>query len=175
MSTPWFRDPLRDPQGREQAALDQRIGNIEARPHVTAPATIEAVPAGGGTVTSDWYRPMSDASYARAWEAILVRYTNLAFWARVAWNTEAGTSGLLRLAIVDSGLAVVIASGAVTLGVASSGVAEFRWLHSQDVWRSADNQRLHVQTYRTAGANFVNIGYPQLAFVDPAGATLTGV
>lgn len=167
MSTPWFRDPFRDPQGREQAALGERIGNIEARPHVVPAIPLTPAPI-NGVASGDWYRGITSAAFLQAWEMAILRYTNLAIWCTFNWRTGAGTTGEVRLRTNVGGTT----SSAVALGAASSGVVTFRWLHSQAIW-TADS--LWVEARRTVGANLVEIQAPSVAMIDPAQATTAGV
>lgn len=162
-------DPLTDDRWR--ARVLDRLSALEARPQVTPPSMLQAMPMGGGLVTDDWYRPMSDASFSPAWRLVVPHFTNMGLWVRVPWNTEAGTAGRLRIVVGDP---VEHASDEVVLGTATSGVAEFRWLHQKAVWEDIDDE-VYIQTYRTAGANYVNIGYPAAAQIDPGRCTTAGV
>lgn len=151
------------------ADVETRLSALELRPQVIAPIGLAPAPIGGGTITVNWEVEITNAAFGTVWEAQVSRWSRQALWAVVPWRTEAGTTGELR---VEASFSTT--SGTVTLAAASSGTATFRWLHSQDVWSPAASLAAWVTARRTGGANKVVIGYPYLALVDPAGATLNG-
>jgi hypothetical protein len=173
MSTPWFRDPFRDPQGREQAALGERIGNIEARPQAVAPVPLIPRPI-SVFPSADWYQPVTSATFQSVWEGLPTRWSHLAVWAIVPWRTGAGTAGELRLQRYGGDLdATYDTTDAVALAAASSGEVTFRWLHGSPIWGLGGI--VYIDARRTAGANNVEIGHPSVVLIDPAEATQAGV
>lgn len=161
------------PRGMDDAAwmseVETRLSALELRPQVIAPIGLSPAPVGGGILTVEWEVEITGATFGTVWEAQVSRWSRQALWGVVPWRTEAGTTGELRLEASFS-----TTTNAVSLPANSSGTATFRWLHGQDVWSPSASLAAWVTARRTGGANDVIIGYPYLALVDPAGATLAG-
>lgn len=153
------------------ADVETRLSALELRPQVVAPLGLSPSPLGtAGTFTVDWEWEITAAGFGITWEAQVSRWSRQAVWAEIPWRTDAATTGQVR---IEASFGTT--SSAITLAANSSGTATFRWLHSQDIWNPSASLALWVTAGRTSGAGNVVIGYPYLALVDPAGATLTGL
>lgn len=152
-----------------QAQVETRLSALEARPQVIPPVPLAAAPL-SAYPSADWYQPVTAGSWTVYWQAQVSRWSHQALWAVVPWRTAAATTGELRIEASFS-----TTSSAVSLAAGSSGTATFRWLHSQVIWSPSASGAAWVTAYRSSGAGDVEIGYPYLALLDPAGATLAGI
>lgn len=158
--------------------VDKRLLEENQTGQLIVPQPWPAAPYGGsGPPSALWFIPVTAAAFdgsqaSQPWVVQLDVVTHTAFKIDIPWTTDAGTSGEVRLQMTGAPNAP---SAAKTLAVASSGVASFIWLHGwppyvgSDIWIS-------IEARRTAGANNVNIGFPQGGgiMVGPKGAAVTG-
>lgn len=168
--------PLLDPFGvqPEGADLLRRTSALEQRPKVQPPLYYQAVPYQSSVAPdASWYSGHTNAALGDSggspWAIPLPRVARIGAYCRVAWRTDAATTGELRLtAASGTALAAVI-----SLAANSSGVAIWKWLHNLTLWQGAINFDLYAR--RASGAGTVYVQAPVFALVDGEGCTLTGV
>lgn len=145
-------------------------------PQLLAPVPSFASPYGGAVAPdADWYIAVtSGAAFDMLnqalipWIIVLDRVVHSALRVDVEWETEAATTGELRLSMNGA------ATSTVALAAASSGVQSFAWVHNTPLWEP--DIWVHVEARRTAGANNVLIRAPRLSVqIDPRGCTSTGI
>lgn len=168
--------PILDPYALDPRPADllRRVGAFEQRPKVQPALFYQAVPYQSSVApNASWYSGHTNAALGDSggspWAIPLPRVGRIGAYCRVAWTTDAATTGELRLT-AQSGtkLAAVIA-----LAAGSSGVAVWKWLHGLTIWQGAVNFDLYAR--RSGGAGTVYVQAPVFALVDGEGCTLTGV
>jgi hypothetical protein len=159
------------PGADPEVALSGRVRALEAEPQLLPPIPHPARPFQSLSAALDGYMDITSGGLVTCWDTIVDRLVHRGVFVRIPWQTQAGTTGELRLLV--NGFR---ASSAVALPAASSGELTFRFLHFLTLWTTVDAP-LAIQARRTGGANAVRIGPPYTGFVqvDPRGCTSTGI
>lgn len=182
MATP---GQIHDPRHKDLAwrkGVDKQLRESSRTSQLVVPYAWPASPFGGnGPPTGYWYIPVVAAAFNSVaqntipWVIQLDRVVHRAVQLSVPWATDSGTTGEMRLAIINPP-APNSPTQVRTLAAASSGVEQFNWLHGLEPYASGFDVWLQIEARRTGGAGNVNIGYPQGGAIqaDPTGAETTG-
>jgi hypothetical protein len=159
------------------AQVNKQLQDLKREQQLIPPNAIPAQPlSAAGGVSGDWYLPVTSATMGyplgAPWDIVVRRVARSGLFVTFPWRTGAGTTGTVRLS-VDGDHVNYPTTASVALGANTSGTVSFSWLHPVALW--SFNIHFFVEAARTAGANNVEIGFPQAAIVDPAGCTTRGI
>jgi len=163
-------------------SVDKQLADRQ-NAQLIAPQAWPAAPFGGATYPSGyWLIPVVAATFNSSnqatipWIVQIDRVSHRAFSIDIPWVTDAGTTGEMRLAVINPP-APNSPTSAVAMGAGASGTTGFRWVHGLEPFTSGSDIWFQIEARRTSGTGNVYIGYPRGggSMVSPENCTASGV